>query len=277
MPTFIWLSVSVRTDGGGHLRAGAGRGRHADQRQDRAGDLVVADVVARLAAVREDDGGDLGEVHVAAAAEADDGVGPEVARRGRWHAAAARSDGSGSPPEKTSTATPASLSGAWTGSTRPALTQDRVGDDEGPAGAEAAGDVAELRGGVAAEDELAGGVEGPGGAHGGLRGGRRRLGLLSAGGPVGQPPVIKCRPQAPGRVGSAMSDAKRPFDFKVAIPRLRKAVRPSPKPPCSSWPRTATARSLNCSSPASCPSARATKPPCRRRCGCSRRRGRRRP
>ena len=51
MPTFIWLSVSVSTGGGGDFRAGAGGGRHADQRQDRAGDLVVADVVARRAAV----------------------------------------------------------------------------------------------------------------------------------------------------------------------------------------------------------------------------------
>ena len=68
--------------GGGHFGAGAGRGRHAEQRQDRAGNLVVADVIARLAAVRQDDGGDLGQVHVAAAAEAEDGVGPEVAGRG---------------------------------------------------------------------------------------------------------------------------------------------------------------------------------------------------
>ena len=154
--------------GGGHLRAGAGRGRHADQRQDRAGDLVVADVIARLAAVGQDDGGDLGQVHVAAAAEAEDGVGPKLRGRPRWRRRRRACDGSGSPPEKTSTATPASLSGACTRLDEAGLDEDRIGDEQDAASAETAGDVAELAGGIAAEEQLAGGVEGPGGAHGEL-------------------------------------------------------------------------------------------------------------
>ena len=96
-------------------------------------------------------------------------VGPEVAAPRRRQASAARSDGSGSPPEKTSTATPASLSGRVDRLDQAGLEQHRVGDDEGPADAEAAGDLAEAGRGVAAEDQLPGGVEGPGGAHEGLR------------------------------------------------------------------------------------------------------------
>ena len=49
------------------------------------------------------------------------------------------------------------------------LQQNRIGDDEGAAGAETTGDLAEASGGVAAEDQLAGGMESPGGAHDGLR------------------------------------------------------------------------------------------------------------
>ena len=76
----LHLVLGVGQHGGGrHLRAGPGRGRQADQRHDRAGNLAVADVHAGGAAVRQHHGGDLGQVHVAAAAEAEDAVGSEVA------------------------------------------------------------------------------------------------------------------------------------------------------------------------------------------------------
>src|SRR5439155_21793035 len=112
---------------------------------------------------------------------------------------------------------------------QPRPEQDRVGDDEGAADAEADGDVAELGRGVAAENQSPGGMEGPGGAHGGLRGGRgtgRRPGPLSPPRDGRSTAALECTG------GIAMNDAraaKRPFDFKVAIPRLRKAVRPYPK------------------------------------------------
>src|SRR6266540_2582626 len=51
------------------------------------------------------------------------------------------------------------------------LDKDAVGDEQHAAGTEAAGDFAELAGGVAAEQQLAGGMEGPGGAHGAAPGG----------------------------------------------------------------------------------------------------------
>ena len=165
MPTLIWLSVSVSTaaaDTSEPVPAVVGR-----QTSGRigTGNLVVADVIARLAAVRQHDGGDLGQVHVAAAAEADDGVGPKRRGRQRCASAAARSDGSGSPPEKTSTATPASLSGGMHRLDEAGLEQDRIGDDQAALDVALHGDFAELANRVAAEQQLAGGVKGPGGAH----------------------------------------------------------------------------------------------------------------
>ena len=105
---------------GRHLGAGAGRRRHADQRQDRAGHPVVADVVARRAAVREHDGGDLGQVHVAAAAEADHGIGTKRFRGERAHWSASLSEGSASPSSNTAMVIPDAASAAWTGSQTPA-------------------------------------------------------------------------------------------------------------------------------------------------------------
>ena len=112
----------------------------------------------------QEHGGDLGQVHVAAAAEAENRVRPEGPARGRAFRGQF-SDGSGSPPAKTSTATPPRASGATTVSTTPTCSQDRIGDDEDAARRQAADDVAELRRGVPAEDERSGGVKRPGGTH----------------------------------------------------------------------------------------------------------------
>ncbi len=116
----------------------------------------------------EADGGDLGQVHVAAAAQADEGVGPVVAGGGdalvgrlqRRLGLAAGEDLDGD----------AGL--AERGVDRleePGLEDQRVGDDQGALDALAHGQVAELAGGAAAEQQVRRGVERPGGAHGGLR------------------------------------------------------------------------------------------------------------
>ena len=59
-------------------------------------------------------------------------------------ALAARSDGSGSPPEKTSTTMPGLAQRCVDRIEQARLEQDRIGDDEDATGAETAGDVAEL-------------------------------------------------------------------------------------------------------------------------------------
>ena len=64
---------------GGHFRAGAAGGRQTDHRHDGAGELVVAGVIERLSAVRQQGGGDLGQIHVAAAADSEYGVGAKFA------------------------------------------------------------------------------------------------------------------------------------------------------------------------------------------------------
>ncbi len=155
------------------FRAGAGRGRHADQRPDRSGDIVVADVIADGAAVTEDGGHDLGQVHVAAAAEADHDVGMKHPR--------AFQASFGNAKRRLGFASGKRL--RVDAARRQRFTQplddaclDEVGvaDDERPLGPHSLGDVAKLQHRVTAEEQLTGGVKGPGGAHGGgLLGGRK--------------------------------------------------------------------------------------------------------
>ncbi len=114
--------------------------------------------------MRQDDGGDLGEVHVAAAAESEHGVGPKFAaardrRRGGAHgrlrfAAGEHLDHDARFAERNVDRFDES-----------GLDKNGVGDEQDAADSEPAGDVAELLGGVPAENQLAGGVERPGGAH----------------------------------------------------------------------------------------------------------------
>ena len=77
-PTFIWFSVSVSTaaaDTSEPVPAVVGKQISG---MIGTGDLAVADVHAGRAAVRQHHGGDLRQVHVAAAAQAQDAVGAEV-------------------------------------------------------------------------------------------------------------------------------------------------------------------------------------------------------
>lgn len=161
----LQVVLAVGEDRGSrYLRARARSCRDADQGKDRAGDAVIADVVARRAAVGQDHGGDLGQVHVAAAAQAQKRIGLHPAGRDD-----ARLGGS----ERRFRLAPVEqVHGYPRGSQRfadaldqPSLDQKRVGDDENTAGLEAAGDVAELSDRVATEDSRAGRVERPGFAH----------------------------------------------------------------------------------------------------------------
>jgi hypothetical protein len=135
----------------GHFGAGARRGRQTKQRHDRAGNLVVAGVIERFPAVGENDGGDLGEVHVAAAAESEHGVGAKLAAqrdrllggaRGRLRLAAGKyfDDDAGLTERH------------MHGFDDAGLDEHRVGDEEDAAGAETAGDLTELSGSLSAED-----------------------------------------------------------------------------------------------------------------------------
>ena len=150
--------------GGGHLGAGASGRRHAKNGRDGTGNFVVADIVVQGAAVSDDDRGGLGEVHVAAAAEAKDGVRIELAGGGVALA--------GGEQRRFRFAAGENLDGDTSFIERgvdvfdeAGFEQDWIGDDQNALEAVADSDLAELLAGIGAEDERAGSMKIPGGAH----------------------------------------------------------------------------------------------------------------
>jgi hypothetical protein len=150
--------------GAADFAAGAGGRRNADQRRDGAGDFVFADVVAGTAAMRENGGRDLGQVEVAAAAEAQDRVGPErpgccdtmidEREAGLGLAAVVFAGADAVLGER--------VVDAFGGAD---ADQVLVGDDEDLAPCQPRGPQADLFDSAGAKDNPSGGFIGPGGAH----------------------------------------------------------------------------------------------------------------
>src|SRR5262245_17494871 len=130
----------------------------------RARDLVVAHVVAWMAAMSKNGGGDLGEVHVAAAAQADDRVRTKLVRcfnarfrglQGRLRLAAGKDLDDDL----------AFRQGSAHALGHAGLHQVTIRNEEDALGSKSIRNSAQLADRVAAEDDLAGGVERPGFAH----------------------------------------------------------------------------------------------------------------
>src|SRR6185369_5078820 len=147
---------------GGDFRPGAGGGWNADQRPDGAGNLVVTGIITDVAAVAEDDGDDLGQVHVATAAKRDQHV---------WLVFACRfQTGLGDTKRRLRLAASKDIRRNAAGRERfletlhqSCFDQYCVGDNQGLFRLEPLGEVTVLPDGVAADEKLGGRVEGPGG------------------------------------------------------------------------------------------------------------------
>jgi len=77
--------------GGGNFRTRSRRGRNTNERMNGPRNPVIANVVLRIAAVGKDYGSNLGEVHIATAAQAENNV--RVALAGVFYASSGSSEG----------------------------------------------------------------------------------------------------------------------------------------------------------------------------------------
>lgn len=151
--------------------AGAGRGWNTNQRRHRAGDFVFANVIPRAAAVREDGGGDLGQVEIAPAAQTEDRVGP--VRAGRGDALVHEGKAGLGLAAVVFTGADAVLGERVVDALGRADTDELlVGDDKDLAPRQPRGPQADLLNGAGSKDNSSGSFVSPSGAHGLLGVGR---------------------------------------------------------------------------------------------------------